>query len=152
MPWKRTSSLLAAVLVAGLGLTACGSDGSDAKGGATTAPATSAPATSAADPTEGGADAGADSGPGKATPPKDLPAGMPLPTGELTSVTGGTGAYVMTYRADDPEAVLDSYRSALEGAGYTVVDVAGTFTATKGANAVSIVTSDDTVVLTLAGS
>ncbi|MEU6882093.1 hypothetical protein [Streptomyces sp. NPDC046712] len=149
MPWKRTSSLLAAVLVAGLGLTACGSDGSDAKGGTATAPATSAPA---ADPTEGGADGGADSGSGKVAPPKDLPAGLPLPSGELTSVTGGAGAYVLTYRTPNPDGVLDEYRSALEGSGYTVVDIAGTFTATKGANAVQITTSGETVVLTLAGS
>ncbi|MFG2332889.1 hypothetical protein ACGFMM_25155 [Streptomyces sp. NPDC048604] len=141
MPWKNTPSVLAALLVAGLGLTACGGGGSDAKGDAAPSakpPATSAPEAPASD---------APSGDVKA--PEDLPAGLPLPNGKLTSVTGDKGAYVLTYTADDPAQVLESYSKDLEGKGYTVVDVAGTVTATKGTDAVSVVGTGTTIVVTV---
>ncbi|MFF8380578.1 hypothetical protein ACF07V_31090 [Streptomyces sp. NPDC015661] len=146
MPWKRTTSLAAVTAVAVLGLTACGADGTDAKGGATaTATATTqAPADGAASPTS---DAPATGGVKK---PDDLPAGLPLPSGELTSVTGSQGAYVLTFTTQDPQAVVGEYRKALEGAQYTVVDIAGIFTATSDKTSVSVATSSDTVVLTLA--
>ncbi|MFD7321997.1 hypothetical protein ACFV9D_13095 [Streptomyces sp. NPDC059875] len=147
MPWKHTSSLLAVVVAAGLTLTACSQEvGSDAKGGSS---ASSKPSTAAAEPSDSAEPSDAS---GAVEAPKDLPAGLPLPEGELTSVTGNTGAYVLTYRTEDSKAVLDQYRKALEGADYTVVDIAGTFTATSGANAVQITTSGDLVILTLAGS
>ncbi|AJF68500.1 hypothetical protein [Streptomyces vietnamensis] len=146
MPWKRTTSLVAVAAVAVLGLTACGSDGTDAKAGATaTATTTQAPADGATDsPTS---DAPSTGGVKK---PDDLPAGLPLPSGELTGVTGSKGAYVLTFKTQDPKAALAEYRKALEGAQYTVVDIAGVFTATSGKTSVSVATSADTIVLTLA--
>ncbi|MEU6162977.1 hypothetical protein [Streptomyces tanashiensis] len=142
MPWNRTTSLVAvaaAVAVGLLGLTACGSDAGDAKGtSSATAPAP-APTTPDAPPVTGGV-----------KKPDDLPAGLPLPSGELTSVTGGKGAYVLTFAAADPKAAVGEYRAALEGAGYQVVDVAGIFTATSDKTSVSVATGGDTVVLTLA--
>ncbi|MFB7916488.1 hypothetical protein [Streptomyces sp. NPDC056061] len=153
MSWTRTTSLAAVVALAAFGLTACGSDSDRTEGSdkpAATAPSTPA-AQDAAD--SGDADASSDS-PVVAgvKAPDDLPGGLPLPKGELTSVTGATGAYVLTYRTDDPEATLDAYRSALEGAKYTVIDIGGTFTATSGTTAVQITTTADTVILTLAGA
>ncbi|MEU7390995.1 hypothetical protein [Streptomyces tanashiensis] len=138
MPWNRTTSLVAAAVAVGLlGLTACGSDAGDAKGtSSATAPA---PTTPDAPPVTGGV-----------KKPDDLPAGLPLPSGELTSVTGGKGAYVLTFSAADPKAAVGEYRAALEGAGYQVVDVAGIFTATSDKTSVSVATSGDTMVLTLA--
>ncbi|MER5202311.1 hypothetical protein [Streptomyces sp. NPDC002825] len=146
MPWKRSTSLVAVVALSVLGLTACGSDGDAKGGGAATATATTqAPADGgAASPTT---DAPATGGVKK---PDDLPAGLPLPSGELTSVTGSKGAYVLTFSAQDPKAVVAEYRKALEGAQYTVVDIAGVFTATSDKTSVSVATSADTVVLTLA--
>ncbi|MGW8763717.1 hypothetical protein ACWGN5_14565 [Streptomyces sp. NPDC055815] len=146
MPWKRTTSLAAVAALAVLGLTACGADGTDAKGGATATatPTTQPPADSGASPTT---DAPTTGGVKK---PDDLPAGLPLPTGELTSVTGSQGAYVLTFTTQDPKAVVAEYRKALEGAQYTVVDIAGVFTATSDKTSVSVATSADTVVLTLA--
>ncbi|MFF3731232.1 hypothetical protein ACFYXM_13170 [Streptomyces sp. NPDC002476] len=148
MSWKRTTSLAVVAALAAFGLTACGSD--DAAPKNSDKPAA---ATAASDATASG-DTGASSnaGPADVKAPDDLPAGLPLPKGELTSVTGGKGAYVLTYRTDDPEATLDAYRSALEGAQYTVVDIGGTFTATSGMTAVQITTTADTVILTLAGA
>lgn len=137
MSRTRTSPLLAALLVAGLGLTACQSAGSDTKNDAAPS-ASSAPGAPAEDAPSGEVEA-----------PKDLPAGLPLPTGKLTSVTGDKGAYVLTYATDNPEGVLAAYRKELEGKGYTAVDVAGTLTATKGAEAVSVLASGTTVVVTV---
>ncbi|WP_369147940.1 hypothetical protein [Streptomyces sp. R44] len=144
MPWKRTTSLVAVAALAVLGLTACGTDGTDGKGGATATAPTQAPTDGGASPTT---DAPATGGVKK---PDDLPAGLPLPSGELTSVTGSQGAYVLTFTAQDPKAVVAEYRKALEGAQYTVVDVAGIFTATSDKTSVSVATTADTVVLTLA--
>ncbi|WP_017240690.1 hypothetical protein [Streptomyces sp. SS] len=143
MTWKRTTSLVAVAALAVLGLTACQSEGSDAKGGATAT--TQAPADGS-----GGGTATPDAPADGVKKPDDLPADLPLPSGELTSVTGGTGGYVMTYAATDPKGVLAEYRKALEGAQYTVVDIAGVFTATSDKTSVSVVTTADTVVLTLA--
>lgn len=146
MPWKRTSSVLAAALVMGLGLTACGGSGSDTKDDA--APSTKPPATSA--PEAPASDAPTSDAPaGGASLPEDLPAGLPLPTGQLTSVTGGKGAYVLTYTTDDQAAALDAYRKSLEGQGYTVVEIAGTVTATKGTDAVSVAGTGTTLVVTV---
>ncbi|WP_086826193.1 hypothetical protein [Streptomyces sp. NRRL B-24572] len=147
MPWKRTTSLAAVAAVAVLGLTACGSDGTDAKAGAT---ATATPTTQ---PQAGGAtDSPTSDAPstGGVKKPDDLPAGLPLPSGELTGVTGSKGAYVLTFKTQDPKAAIAEYRKALEDAQYTVVDIAGVFSATSGKTSVSVATSADTVVLTLA--
>ncbi|MFJ5711644.1 hypothetical protein [Streptomyces sp. NPDC093105] len=148
MPWKRTSSVIAATLVMGLGLTACGGDGSDSKDDAAKPPATTAPESPASDaPTT---EAPASEAPaGDTSLPQDLPEGLPLPTGRLTSVTGGKGAYVLTYTVDDQASALDSYRKALEGKGYTVVEIAGTVTATKGTDAVSVAGTGTTLVVTV---
>ncbi|MFI8327161.1 hypothetical protein [Streptomyces sp. NPDC085529] len=146
MPWKRTSSLIAASLVMGLGLTACGGSGSDATDDA--APSAKPPATTA--PESPAADAPTSEAPaGGASLPQDLPEGLPLPTGRLTSVTGGKGAYVLTYTVDDQASALDAYRKALEGKGYTVLEVAGTVTATKGTDAVSVAGTGTTLVVTV---
>ncbi|MGW8363364.1 hypothetical protein ACWGK1_22665 [Streptomyces wedmorensis] len=146
MTWKRTTSLVAVAALAVLGLTACQSEGSDAKGGATATATTQAPADGSGGAGTATPDAPADG----VKKPDDLPADLPLPSGELTSVTGGTGGYVMTYAATDPKGVLAEYRKALEGAQYTVVDIAGVFTATSDKTSVSVVTTAGTVVLTLA--
>ncbi|WP_225803904.1 hypothetical protein [Streptomyces sp. NK15101] len=145
MPWKRTTSLVAVAALSVLGLTACGSDGTDAKGAPSATATTQAPA-------DGGTDSPTSEAPatGGVKKPDDLPAGLPLPSGELTSVTGSKGAYVLTFTTQDPRAVLADYRKALEGAQYTVVDIAGVFTATSDKTSVSVATSADTVVLTLA--
>lgn len=144
MPRKHTTSLLAVAALSVLGLTACQSEGSDAKAGPSATATTQAPADGAGSATP---DAPTTGGVKK---PDDLPAGLPLPSGELTSVTGSTGAYVLTFDAKDPQAVIGEYRKALEGAQYTVVDIAGVFTATSDKTSVSVATSGDTVVLTLA--
>lgn len=142
MPWKRTSSALAALLVAGLGLTACGGGGSDTQGDA--APSAKPPASSA--PEAPASDAPS----GDVEHPKDLPEGLPLPSGKLTSVTGANGDYMLTYTTDDSTGVLDMYKTELESKGYTVVNVAGTLTANKGTTAVSVVATGTTVVVTVA--
>ncbi|WP_335941000.1 hypothetical protein [Streptomyces sp. PTD5-9] len=147
MSWKHTTSLAAVAALAAFGLTACGSD--DAPKNSDKPAATTADSDAAA---SGDTGASSDAGAAGVKAPDDLPAGLPLPKGELTSVTGGKGAYVLTYRTNDPKATLDAYRSALEGAQYTVVDVGGTFTATSGMTAVQITTTTDTVILTLAGA
>ncbi|MCX5394641.1 hypothetical protein [Streptomyces sp. NBC_00094] len=146
MPWKRTTSLVAVAAVAVLGLTACQSEGADAKGTPSAAPSatTQAPGDGAGSATP---DAPVTDGVKK---PDDLPAGLPLPSAELTSVTGSTGAYVLTFTAKDPRAVVAEYRKTLEGAQYTVVDIGGVFSATSDKTSVSVATSSDTVVLTLA--
>ncbi|MFD8825144.1 hypothetical protein ACFV1C_22665 [Streptomyces sp. NPDC059605] len=149
MSWTRTTSLAAVAALAVLGLTACGSDGGETEGSGK--PAVTAPA--APDAASGDTDASSDDATASGVKaPDDLPAGLPLPKGELISVTGGKNAYVLTYRTDDPEATLDAYRSSLEGAQYTVVDIGGTFTASSGTTAVQITTTTDTVILTLAGA
>ncbi|MFD7981637.1 hypothetical protein [Streptomyces sp. NPDC059071] len=145
MSWNRTTSLAAAVLIAGLGLTACGGNGSDTKGSDKPATASAAPSTP-----DSGASSDAPGTSGGVKAPEDLPAGLPLPDGTLTTVTGDKGAYVLTYRSDDPKALVANYRTALEGASYTVVDVAGVFTATSDKTSVSIATSGNDVVLTVA--
>ncbi|WP_314614196.1 hypothetical protein [Streptomyces stackebrandtii] len=145
MPWKRTTSLAAVAALAVLGLTACQSEGSDAKAGPSATASTQAPADGS-----GGSATSEAPATGGVEKPDDLPAGLPLPSGELTSVTGSTGAYVLTFSAQDPQAVIDEYRKALEGAQYTVVDIAGVFTATSDKTSVSVATGGDTVVLTLA--
>lgn len=149
MPWKRTSSVLAAALVLGLGLTACGGGGSDTKDDA--APSAKPPATSAPeDPTASDPSATASGAPAGGTSlPQDLPQGLPLPDGRLTSVTGGKGAYVLTYTTYDQASAVDAYRKALEGQGYTVMEIAGTVTATKGTDAVSVVGTGTTLVVTV---
>ncbi|MFF3390047.1 hypothetical protein ACFYW1_03720 [Streptomyces sp. NPDC002669] len=150
MSWTRTTSLAAVAALAVFGLTACGNDGDEAE--VSGKPAVSAPA-AADDATAGDTDASSDDATASGVKaPDDLPAGLPLPKGELTSVTGSKNAYVLTYRTDDPEATLDAYRSSLEGAQYTVVDIGGTFTASSGTTAVQITTTADTVILTLAGA
>ncbi|MER5502268.1 hypothetical protein ACFYXP_37120 [Streptomyces sp. NPDC002466] len=150
MSWTRTTSLAAVAALAVFGLTACGSDGGEPEGSgkpAATSPA--APDDAASGDTGDSSDDATVAG---VKAPDDLPAGLPLPKGELTSVTGSKNAYVLTYRTDDPEATLDAYRSSLEGAQYTVVDIGGTFTASSGTTAVQITTTTDTVILTLAGA
>ncbi|MFF8716562.1 hypothetical protein ACF07T_34805 [Streptomyces sp. NPDC015184] len=150
MSWTRTTSLAAVAALAVFGLTACGSGGGEPEGSgkpAATSPA--APADAASGDTGDSSDDATVAG---VKAPDDLPAGLPLPKGELTSVTGSKNAYVLTYRTDDPEATLDAYRSSLEGAQYTVVDIGGTFTASSGTTAVQITTTTDTVILTLAGA
>ncbi|MFI8828901.1 hypothetical protein [Streptomyces sp. NPDC053431] len=145
MSWNRATSLAAVVLLAGLGLTACGTD-SDANG--SDKPAATSAAPGAAD---SGAPSEAPDSTGDVKPPEDLPAGLPLPDGgKLTSVTGDKGAYVLTYRSDDPKGLIASYRKALEGASYTVVDIAGVFNATSDKSSVSIATSGNDVLLTVA--
>ncbi|MFE1551582.1 hypothetical protein [Streptomyces sp. NPDC058718] len=144
MPWKRTTSLVAVAAVAVLGLTACQSEGADAKGTPSPSATTQAPGDGAGSATP---DAPVTDGVKK---PDDLPAGLPLPSAELTSVTGSTGAYVLTFTAGDPQAVIAEYRKSLEGAQYTVVDIGGVFSATSDKTSVSVATSGDTVVLTLA--
>ncbi|MGW2181848.1 hypothetical protein ACWCXX_27885 [Streptomyces sp. NPDC001732] len=155
MSWTRTTSLAAVAALAVFGLTACGSDGGEPEGSGKPA-ATAAPdAAPSGDDAAPSGDTGASSDDATASgvkAPDDLPAGLPLPKGELTSVTGSKNAYVLTYRTDDPEATLDAYRSSLEGAQYTVVDIGGTFTASSGTTAVQITTTADTVILTLAGA
>ncbi|MFE1409133.1 hypothetical protein ACFW5D_37595 [Streptomyces sp. NPDC058770] len=149
MSWTRTTSLAAVAALAVFGLTACGSDGAAPEGSDKPAATTAADSDAAA---SGDTGAPSDAAPSGVKAPDDLPAGLPLPEGDLTSVTGGKGAYVLTYRTDDPEATLDAYRSALEGDQYTVIDIGGTFTATSGNTAVQITTTADTVILTLAGA
>ncbi|MEV5971316.1 hypothetical protein [Streptomyces sp. NPDC051921] len=145
MSWNRATSLVAVVLLAGLGLTACGTD-PDSKG--SDKPATTSAAPSA---TDSGAPSEAPGTTGDVKVPDDLPAGLPLPDGgKLTSVTGDKGAYMLAYRSDDPKGFIASYRKALEGAGYTVVDIAGVFTATSDKSSVSIATSGNDVILTVA--
>lgn len=145
MSWTRTTSLAAVALLAGLGLTACGGNEPAAKG--SDKPAATSAAPSATD-SDAPSDAPETSGDVKA--PEDLPAGLPLPDGKLTSVTGDKGAYVLTYRSDDPQALIASYRKALEGANYTVVDVAGVFSATSDKTSVNITSTGDDVILTVA--
>ncbi|GAA0663606.1 hypothetical protein GCM10010193_13790 [Kitasatospora atroaurantiaca] len=133
----RTSALLAAVILAGFGLTACQKNepaaGAPAPATTVTANPTTAPKSTV-------------------TKPADLPAGLPLPSGDLTSVTGGAGAYVLAYRTADPAADLASYEAALKGDGYDVVAAAGTVTALKGAVSLVITTTPTTVTVAVSGS
>ncbi|MFJ7068921.1 hypothetical protein [Streptomyces sp. NPDC101115] len=145
MSWHRATSLAAVVLIGGLGLTACGGNGSDTKGSDKPATASAAPGTA-----DAGTPSDAPGTSGGVKEPEDLPAGLPLPDGTLTTVTGDKGAYVLTYRSDDPKALIADYRTALEGASYTVVDIAGVFTATSDKTSVSIATSGNDVILTVA--
>jgi len=133
----RTSALLAALILGGLGLTACQKT-EPAAGSAAPATTVTAKPTTARTST--------------VTKPADLPAGLPLPSGELTSVTGGTGAYVLTYRTADPAADLAAYEAALKGDDYDVVAAAGTVTALKGTVSLVITTTPTTVTVAVSGS
>ncbi len=120
MPTKHPAGLLAAVIIAGCGLTACSqtnSDTSEGKGGSPSAAASSPVAGSSAKPTPSATPSIVVNGKQK---PADLPADLPLPQGELTSVTGTTGAYVLTYTTSDTTSALAAYATALESAGYEV--------------------------------
>ncbi|MEV7525822.1 hypothetical protein [Streptomyces sp. NPDC091371] len=132
---KHAARVLATLVIAGSGLTACSQstiDTSKDKPAPSSAPASS--------PAAGGSTSSAPA-PG-ATPsvvvngkqkPSDLPADLPLPQGELTSVTGTTGAYVLTYSPADPASALAAYTAALKSAGYEVDGaVAGVASAVKG--------------------
>ncbi|MEV6211494.1 hypothetical protein [Kitasatospora sp. NPDC051914] len=154
----RTSAFLLALTVGGLGTAACTKDAGPAPkpaaavsessvvvngdggsvsvngGSATVSAAPASPAASAA---------------GKSpAKPADLPAGLPLPGGKLTSVTGDAGAYVLTYTGTDVAA----YGSALRAAGYDVVSAAGTVSATKGAVSVVVTTIGDGLTVAVSGS
>ncbi|MEU8919644.1 hypothetical protein AB0D10_01745 [Kitasatospora sp. NPDC048545] len=149
MPLKRTSALLAAVVVAGLGLTACNDDGSSAA-----APSAAASTTAAASPTAPAGSAPAASPtasqpasvpaapvttpaaapPAGATPPAgvvqngrtrpaDLPADIPLPPGKITLVNGAAGAYIITCEAAAGD--YDKYQAALKAAGFEVTSTGG---------------------------
>ncbi|MEV6951696.1 hypothetical protein [Streptomyces sp. NPDC051183] len=132
MPKKRAARLLTAVIIAGFGLTACSqtttSNSSEGKGGSPSAAASTPAAGSSAQPTPAPSATPSVVVNGKQKP-KDLPADLPLPQGELTSVTGTTGAYVLTYTASD--SALDAYATALESAGYEVVRTPAAVTGTK---------------------
>lgn len=132
MPKKHAARLLTAVIIAGFGLTACSqttSNSSEDKGGSPSAAASTPAAGGSAQPTPAPSATPSVVVNGKQKP-KDLPADLPLPQGELTSVTGTTGAYVLTYTASD--SALDAYATALESAGYEVVRTPTAVTGTKG--------------------
>ncbi|MBT2405298.1 MULTISPECIES: hypothetical protein [unclassified Streptomyces] len=144
---KRASGLFAAVIVAGLGLTACQQADSGATGGEKAPSAASSSA----------ADTGKASGAPAATPsavvggttlPADLPAGLPLPQGELTSVTGTAGSYVLVYRSSGTAGQVAQYATALESAGYTVTRGGGTVAASE--KGVDVVVTSTPTTLTVA--
>lgn len=120
MPTKHPARLLAAVIIAGFGLAACSqtnSNTAEGKGGSSSTAASSPVAGSSAKPTPSVTPSIVVNGKQK---PADLPADLPLPQGELTSVTGTTGAYVLTYTTSDTAAALAAYATALQSAGYEV--------------------------------
>lgn len=120
MPTKHAAQLLAAVIIAGLGLTACSqttSDTSDSKASSPSAAVSTPAAGASAKPTPSATPSIVVNGKEK---PADLPADLPLPQGELTSVTGTTGTYVLTYSTADTASALAAYTTALKSAGYEV--------------------------------
>lgn len=120
MPTKHAAQLLAAVIITGLGLTACSqttSDTTDAKGSSPSAAVSTPAAGGSAKPTPSATPSIVVNGKQK---PTDLPADLPLPQGELTSVTGTTGTYVLTYTTSDTASALAAYTTALKSAGYEV--------------------------------
>ncbi|MFG2877721.1 hypothetical protein ACGFYU_22445 [Streptomyces sp. NPDC048337] len=131
---KRAARLLVAVVVAGFGLTACSQSSSD-----TSKDKAASPSAAASAPAAGGS--AKPSAAPSATPgvivngkqkPSDLPADLPLPQGELTSVTGADGTYVLMYTTPDPASALTSYTAALKSAGFEVDDSAAGTEAVKG--------------------
>lgn len=120
MPTKHAAQLLAAVIIAGAGLTACSqatSDTADSKGSSPSVAVSTPAAGDSAKPTPSATPSIVVNGKQK---PADLPADLPLPQGELTSVTGTTGTYVLTYTTSDTAAALAAYTTALTSAGYEV--------------------------------
>ncbi|MFD7261752.1 hypothetical protein [Streptomyces sp. NPDC059874] len=116
MPKKHAVRLLTAVIIAGSGLTACSQTNSDTPEAKPSSPAAAASTPAAgAQPTPSATPSVVVNGKQK---PADLPAGLPLPQGELTSVTGTTGTYVLTYTTSDATSALAAYATALESAGY----------------------------------
>jgi len=150
----RTASLLAALAVGGLALTACQNDtgSSVAVNGDSVSVAATGGTVSATGGTAGGsattAKPSASPQPKSPGKPADLPADLPLPTGRLTSVTGGAGAYVLTYTGAD----LAAYAAALKAAGYDVVAAAGTVTGNKGTVSVAATTIADGITVAVSGS
>ncbi|MFF7988417.1 hypothetical protein ACFZDG_01330 [Kitasatospora xanthocidica] len=172
MPLKRTSALLAAAIVAGLGLTACTDDSpsatasSSASTAAVTAPAaapsapsapatapsasrsTAAPATTSTVPAAGGAAPTTVIQAGK-TRPADLPADIPLPPGKITMVNGMTGAYFITCEAAAGDRA--TYESALKAAGFEVSPTGdGSSLAEKGESNLLISGSSTTITVAYA--
>ncbi|MGW3179756.1 hypothetical protein ACWDD9_10870 [Kitasatospora sp. NPDC001119] len=172
MQIKRTSALLAAVVAAGLGLTACNSDGSptaapstaastpaaaapttpaaasSAPVSAPSAPATGAPTAAPSAPAPGGTAPATAVQNGK-TRPADLPADIPLPTGKITTVNGATGGYLITCEATDGD--LAAYQAALKAAGFEVSPVGdGSVLAEKGESNLLITSSSTTITVTYA--
>ncbi|MFE7639914.1 hypothetical protein ACFU7Z_38415 [Kitasatospora sp. NPDC057518] len=165
MQIKRTSALLAAVVAAGLGLTACNSDGSSTAApstaastpaaaapttpaAASSAPATGAPAATPSAPAAGGTAPATAVQNGK-TRPADLPADIPLPTGKITTVNGATGGYLITCEATDGD--LAAYQAALKAAGFEVSPVGdGSVLAEKGESNLLITSSSTTITVTYA--
>ncbi|MFE4360401.1 hypothetical protein [Kitasatospora sp. NPDC056800] len=175
MQIKRTSALLAAVVAAGLGLTACNGDGSSTAAPSTAAstPAAAAPTTPAAASSAPvsapsapatGAPAATPSAPSAPAPggtapatavqngktrPADLPADIPLPTGKITTVNGATGGYLITCEAADGD--LAAYQAALKAAGFEVSPVGdGSVLAEKGESNLLITSSSTTITVTYA--
>ncbi|MFI2608794.1 hypothetical protein [Kitasatospora sp. NPDC018619] len=172
MQIKRASALLATVVVAGLGLTACNGDSSSPAAATTaaSAPAATAPATPAASssapaaapstpatgalattpaaPAAGGADPAAAVVNGK-TRPADLPADIPLPAGKITTVNGASGGYLITCEAADGD--LAKYEAALKAAGFEVTSMGGgSSLAEKGASNLLITSSSTSITVTYA--
>ncbi|GAB7183404.1 hypothetical protein ATKI12_3235 [Kitasatospora sp. Ki12] len=168
MPLKRTSALLATVIVAGLGLTACNNDSSStaapSSAAATTpaaAPASSAPAAapSASQPAAAPATTPAAPAAGGAVPtnavvggktrPADLPADIPLPPGKITLVNGAAGAYIITCEATAGDYA--KYEAALKAAGFEVTSAGnGSGLAEKGESNLVITSSATTITVTYA--
>ncbi|MFJ9455933.1 hypothetical protein ACIRST_12720 [Kitasatospora sp. NPDC101447] len=149
MPLKRTSALLATLVVAGLALTACNDDSSSTATASTaatssptapaavssapaatpSAPSTSQPASAPAAPatTPAAPPAGATPPAGAVqngkTRPAGLPADIPLPPGKITLVNGADGAYIITCEATAGD--YDKYQAALKAAGFEVTSTGG---------------------------
>ncbi|MGW4896998.1 hypothetical protein ACWEQL_32775 [Kitasatospora sp. NPDC004240] len=160
MSLKRTTVALAAVAIAGLGLTACGGDDKPAAAAAptsaaVTSAAASAPATPAATKPALPIPSGLPTNvpgvvTGGTTKPADLPADLPLPSGKIASVNGVPGAYIMTFEVPDAVAGLAAYGKALTAAGYDFIGAGAAGAAEKGDVNLMISSTPTTITVTYA--
>ncbi|MFJ8627217.1 hypothetical protein ACIRD3_30865 [Kitasatospora sp. NPDC093550] len=169
-PLKRTSALLATLVVAGLGLTACNDDSSSgaaptaatgtaaatSPAGAPSAPTATPSATASAATPTGAAPTGTPAAPapggaapttvvqGGKTRPADLPADVPLPPGKITLVNGANGGYIITCEAAPGDYA--KYEAALKAAGFEVTSTgAGAGLAEKGESNLVITSSPTSI-------